>query len=102
MSSAYLPQTDGKMERANRDALQRAKDKQRAFLSTRQSSGVSAWASGAPKHLRTISPSAKLSARYIGQFTITAVGCSTVTLALPPLLRIHPTVNVAYVREYYS
>jgi len=38
----------------------------------------------------------------MGPFTVTGVGTNTVTLDLPPILRIHPTVNVAQVREYYG
>lgn len=43
----------------------------------------------------------KLQAPYVGPFPITArPGPSTATLQLPPTLRIHPTVNVRFLKPY--
>jgi len=45
----------------------------------------------------------KLTSRFIGPFTIThRVGLNAYTLALPPSLRIHPTVNVSQLRQYHD
>ena len=49
-----------------------------------------------PKHaMKLVSP-------FIGPFTITETRSNSVTLDLPPAMKIHPTINIANVRKYYQ
>ena len=87
-----------------RDALRRAKDQQRNWLQQRRRVvfyDVGDCVLLATKHLRVKTPSAKFTSRFIGPFTVTAVGHNNVTLSLPKHIQIHPTVNVSAVRPYY-
>ena len=44
----------------------------------------------------------KLISPFIGPFTITDVRTNSVTLNLPPAMKIHPTINIANVRKYHQ
>jgi transposase InsO family protein len=87
-----------------RDALQRSKDKQTAYLSTKRR--VVFYEVGdrvllSTKHLKTRTASGKLTARFVGPFEVVAVHKNAVELRLPTIMEIHPVVNVAFVRPYY-